>query len=419
MARAPADPDTLTRAEEEALARAKRSVSQRSGSTSGKRTAARKGSSGGRAAGTRRRRTGGRRGAARLESLDLLRGLAVVASVLLVAGTAPATLPPWAAPTPWHGFTAADLVLPVFLVVAGVSLAYADARRERAPTWRRVGRVLRRTLVLVALGLGLSWLADPDLETLRWTGLLQRIGLASLVAWLLTRAPRSWQAAGVLTILVGWWFALERVTVPGAGRGVVAPAANVARWLDTSLVDPRHLVAPTDPLGPTTTLPAALLVVAGVWSGRWLRSRPAGPATAVAMAVAAGWLVVLAVGWAQVTPLNASLWTPPYVLFAAGVALALLAAAYLATDVLPVGRVLTPIRVLGRNPLVAYLVPAAAVAWLSRPDSAGESAWERTWEGFFAPVFGDLGGLALGAGLLAATVWIVTALDRRGWHLRA
>ncbi len=405
--------DTLSRAEEQALARAKRSVaaSGRSRTGSGSRRPA--------ARGTPRRRSGTRgRKADRLAALDLFRGVAVVAGVLVLAGTAPATLPAWARPSPWHGLAAADLVLPAFLVAAGVAMAYADARRSGFPAWRRTGRVLRRTLVLVALGVGLNALATADLTTLRWTGLLQRIALAGLLAWLLTRAPRGWQVAGVVAVLVGWWLVLERLAIPGVGVPVALPAANAARTWDTALVDPVHLAFPTDPLGPTTTVLAAVLVVAGVWLGTWLRTRPTGPATAAAMAVAGGWAVVLGVGWAQVTGLNATLWTPAYVLFTGGACLILLAGVYLATEVLPVGRALRPLHLLGRHPLPAYLLPAAAIAWLSRPDGA-TSAWARTWEGFLAPVFGDLGGVAAGVGLLACSLWLVATLDRRGWHLRA
>lgn len=407
------DPDALTRAEEEALRRARDKVARGGDGATSRRGGGKDASAGARKGGGRRR---GKR-SARLQALDLLRGLAVAATVVLLAGTAPATLPPWAAPSPWHGYAPADLVLPAFLLAAGISLAYADAARARRPAWWRVLRIVRRTVVLVALGLGLSWLADPD--GLRWSGLLQRVGLATLLGWLLTRAPRPWQIGGAVTVLVGWWYVLARVAVPGIGAGRFAPDANVVRWIDGTVVGAEHLVGPTDPLGLATTLPSALLVVAGVWLGSWLRVRPTGPATTAAMTVGGGWLVVLGVGWAQVTPLNATLWTPPYLLFATGVLLLCLAATYLVTEVLPVGRLLRPVLVLGRNPLAGYLLPAAVVAGLSRPGADGRAPWARTWESFFAPVFGDLGGLVLAAGLLAGTVWVVGVLDRRGWRLRA
>lgn len=418
------DTDTLSRAEEEALARAKRAVERRGGKGASGRTGtgpgAKTGRTGrtGKAAG--RRTPGARRPAAptRSATLDVLRGLGVVATVVLLAGTPPSALPPWAAPSAWHGFEPADLVLPLFLLVAGASLAWADARRAGAPTWRRTGRALRRAVVLVALGLALNWLAEP--EPLRWSGLLQRLGLATFLGWLVTRLPRRGQVAVLAAVVGGWGLALERLAAPGVRPGVLRPDENIVAWLDGSLVGAEHLATPTDPLGLATLPAAAAVVVAGRLLGGWLRARRPGPATSTALTVLGGWLVVLGVVWGQVTPLNATLWSPPYLLFASGVALLLAGVAHLAVEVLPGARLLAPVSRLGRNALAAYLLPAALLAAASRPVAGGMSAWTRFVERFAAPVFGqELAHLVLAGVLLAVTWAVVGRLDARGWHLRA
>jgi predicted acyltransferase len=397
--------DARSRAEEQALARARRRVAAR-----------------GRPAPPRA--VGRTPGApARSATLDVLRGVGVVGTVVLLAGTPPAVLPDALAPASWHGYRLGDLVLPLFLVVAGASLALAHAGRTGASAWRWRARLARRTVVLLALGLALSWLADPILAELRWTGPLQRVALASLLGWGLTRLPRWWQVAAVGAVLAGWWWVLLRAPVPGPAGDRFAPDGNLARWVDRSLLGPEHVAAPTDPLGLAATLPAALLVVAGVRLGVWLRGRPPGPATAAALAVAGGWLVVLGVVWAQVTPLNPTLMTPSYVLFATGAVLVATAVAHLAAEVLPAGRavapLVAPLGVLGRNPLVAYVLAAGLVAVAARPGADNTSAWGRLVEEFAAPVFGDLGAVVLAAVLLALVTWVVTRLDRRGRHLRA
>lgn len=414
MASRSADPDTLTRAEEEALARARKAVESGGGKRSG--NGSRRSSSA-----PARKRSGGRKPSQveRLASVDVLRGLAVVVSAVVLAAVAPATVPPWARPSAWHGYALADLVLPAFLLTAGVSLALAEVRHGTLAPWRRGLRVIRRVAVLLALGLGLSWLADPDLETLRWTGLLQRMAAATLLAWLVSLASRRVQIVTIVTVVAGWWFALERVSVPGLGRPAVAPDANLARWVDLEVLGAAHTTGPTDPLGLLTTLPAAVVVLAGVLTGRWLRDRPLGPATAAALALSGAWLSVVAIAAAQVTPLNATLWSPPFVLFATGAALAALAVTYLAVEVLPGQLALGPLQSLGRNALVAYAVVAAPVAFLSRPGTGGTSAWNRAVDGFFGPLFGEWSGVVIGLGLVACALWLTRRLDRLGWTLRA
>lgn len=412
------DPDTLTRAEEEALARARRSLEGSRGKAPAKRGTAKRGT--GKTTATKRK--GGKRTPAlpeRLVSLDLVRGLAVVASALVMAAVAPAEVPPWARPSVWHGYTLADLVLPLFLLTAGASLAHAEVGHARLAPWRRGLRVLRRVVVLVALGLGLAWLADPDLDTLRWTGLLQRVALATLLAWAVSLASRRVQVASIVVVLAGWVYALERVAVPGVGAPTIGPEANLARWVDLQVLGPTHVTSPTDPLGLVTTLPAAVIVLAGILTGRWLRDRPTGPATGAALAVAGAWLAILSIALAQVHPLNATLWTTPYVLFAVGATLALLAFTYLLTEVLSVGRLLWPLRTLGANPLIAYAVVAAPIAALSRPGPAGVRGWDRAVEGFFGPLFGAWSGVVIGLGLVAVALWVTRRLDARGWTLRA
>lgn len=417
MAASRRDTDTLSRAEEEALARAKRAIQGRGGS----------GRSGGGRAAPEERTTGkrtttsrGRRrpvAPARSTTLDVLRGLGVVATVVLLAGTPPSAPPPWARPSAWHGIEVADVVLPLFLVVAGASVAWADPARAGAPGWRRTGRALRRVLVLVGLGLALNWLADP--EPLRWSGLLQRIGLATFLGWLVTRLPRPWQVAATVGVVATWALALERLAAPGVGRGAMRPQENLVAWLDASLLGPQHLVGPTDPLGLATLPAAATLVVGGHLLGSWLRARTAGPATAAALGVAGAWLVVLGVVWAQVTPLNATLATSPFLLFAAGAVLVLAALVHLVTEVLPGARPLAPVARLGRHALVAYLLPATLLALASRPVGGGASAWTRLVERFAVPVFGGLAPVVLAAALLALAWAVVGRLDRRGWQLRA
>ncbi|KAF1888860.1 hypothetical protein Lal_00036902 [Lupinus albus] len=120
----------------------------------------------------------------RLVSLDVFRGLTVGLMILVdeAGGLLPALNH-----SPWNGLTLADLVMPFFLFIVGVSLALAYKKLSSRVVASR--KAILRALKLLALGLFLQGgyfhrLGDltfgVDLKQLRWMGILQRIAIAYL-----------------------------------------------------------------------------------------------------------------------------------------------------------------------------------------------------------------------------------------------
>ena len=149
----------------------------------------------------------------RTRGLDVLRGL-VVGWLLVVVHTPGSGLRGHAR---WFGWDHSDVFFPLFVLVAGMGLALQT--RERV----RCGRLLRRFVVLMVLGLLLNaWLgAGADLSQLRVTGVLQRIALAGLAgAVVVVLVRRHW--AGVLgaalAVALGWGLLLRSASArPRAG----------------------------------------------------------------------------------------------------------------------------------------------------------------------------------------------------------
>ena len=101
----------------------------------------------------------------------------------------------------WHGLTPTDLVFPFFLFAVGNAMAFVMPRFEEkgdAFFWKKV---LRRSLLIYAIGLFLNWWpfvrrqndellvngwtwvnADGKLVGIRLLGVLQRIAICYLVA---------------------------------------------------------------------------------------------------------------------------------------------------------------------------------------------------------------------------------------------
>ena len=185
---------------------------------------------------------------------------------------------------------------------------------------------MRRALLLFALGVLLNaWekyegqpLAQLAGE-LRLPGVLQRIAVVYLaVAVLVIEAGAVTQAVVLAVVLLGYWFLMTLVPVPGYGAGDLSyPDHNFAAWLDRLLLG-RHLGGKTwDGLGPTSTLPAVGSALAGVLTGRLLRSGRPKPEIAGRLFTLGWGAILLGLAWDLWFPINKLLWTSSYVVFTA------------------------------------------------------------------------------------------------------
>ncbi|AWV08159.1 acyltransferase family protein [Marilutibacter maris] len=345
----------------------------------------------------------------RLASVDALRGL-TVAAMLLVNN--PGDWGHVYAPllhAHWHGFTATDLIFPLFLFIVGVSLSLALGRQldKGVASADLLPPVAARAARIVGLGLLLhlcAWWAF-DLEHYRVMGVLQRIGLCYLAAaavalWLPARS----QWVLLLALLAGYAGLL------GWG-GSLAPLDNIASRIDTAVLGV-HLYEYEaiggrghDPEGLVSTLGALATTLLGLRAGDWLRL---GHAKRLPLAA----IVLLAAGaaWATWLPLNKNLWTPSYVLWSGGLACALLALCHWRVDVRggpPLGRAF------GVNAIAAYagsafmLYGLVAAGWLEPLYRHGFADWMTPRFGPYLP--------SLAYALVFVALWwgVVRWLDAR------
>ncbi len=301
---------------------------------------------------------------ARLPALDVFRGLTVAAMILV---NNPGNWGQVYAPlrhAAWHGWTPTDLIFPFFLFIVGVTTTLSlDARRARGATDGELATgIARRGLIIVALGLLVSafpFFPPEHLARIRLPGVLQRIGIAYLVAALVVlHGSRRARIAAAAALLLGYWALLTLVPVPGIGHPTLQPpAATLGAWLDRRLLD-GHLWAATrswDPEGVLSTLPAIASVLLGALAADFLREeRPLAQRVrrlALAGAVAAGVGLI----WGLVFPINKNLWTSSYAVFTAGAAALVLALCFWLIEVRGWRAWTRPFVVFGVNPIVAFV----------------------------------------------------------------
>ena len=299
----------------------------------------------------------------RLGSLDVFRGVTIAAMILVNnAGDWGKTYRPLLH-AEWHGWTPTDLIFPFFLFAVGIAIPYAFAGRlarsggDRGPLHRQI---LRRTAVLFALGLFLSWFPfyTLDWSIARIPGVLQRIALVYLVAALawLHLGPRA-RAVLAVVLLAGYWLAMTLVPVPGHGAGDLSPDGNLAAWVDQRVLGQhtwRKAPGPGDPEGLLSTLPAIASALAGLFAGDWLRSARTQGEKLRGLLVAGGLATVAGLALAPWFPINKNLWTSTYVVFTTGLALLLLAAIYVLVDLKQWHGWARPFAIFGTNAIVAF-----------------------------------------------------------------
>src|SRR5687768_7073845 len=102
----------------------------------------------------------------------------------------------------WHGWTPTDLIFPFFLFIVGITAELS----KKAPRG-----IVRRGSLIILCGLLLNAFPFFRLDTLRFMGVLQRIGIvyiiAALIAW---KASRRTVLVIAAVILLGYWVVLTR-----------------------------------------------------------------------------------------------------------------------------------------------------------------------------------------------------------------
>jgi len=261
----------------------------------------------------------------------------------------------------WHGFTAWDLIFPLFLFIVGVSIPFAMTKRlDRGDSRKELAlHVVKRTLVLYFFGMIMEAGRINALGGLRYTGVLHRIAFCYFFASLIVMNTRiRGQALWAGSLLIIYWLFMTLIPVPGHGAGVFTPEGNLASYIDRLYLPGALRNELYDNEGILSTLPAVATTLLGVLSGHRLRL-PYSQNRKAAGLVSVG-IICLVAGllWNTVFPINKLLWTSSFVLYAGGWSMLLLALFYWLIDVHGCRKWAFPFVVIGLNALTIYIAGA-------------------------------------------------------------
>ncbi|MET0518920.1 MAG: heparan-alpha-glucosaminide N-acetyltransferase domain-containing protein [Burkholderiaceae bacterium] len=335
----------------------------------------------------------------RLLSLDAFRGFTVAAMLLVNNPGDWGHLYGPLEHAHWNGWTFTDWIFPFFVFISGISMTMSLGRRAAQGDDRRrlLAQTARRALTIIAIGLALNLIPSFNLGTLRIPGVLQRLGLCSLLtAPLVLFFGWRQQVVWLLALLLVYSLLMLGLPVPDAAgvwhTGSLQPGEDPGAWLDRWLMS-GHLWVQSktwDPEGLLSTLPAVASQLVGVLVGHWLaygapapagtRAAPRGGPAVLGSGPTNGlpqrepgekamWLMVAGLaglwigqlGDAWLMPINKSLWTPSYVALMGGWACLVFGVFYWLLDAMPlplararVARLARPLVVFGMNALFIF-----------------------------------------------------------------
>ena len=314
----------------------------------------------------------------RIVSLDVFRGVTIAAMILVNDPGSWSHIYPPLEHADWNGWTPTDLIFPFFLFIVGVSLTLSFAARVRRDATRAslAWHVVRRSVLIFAIGLFLNGFPSFDFSTIRIMGVLQRIALCYLAAGLLYlvtfgrtsaaegdargRANIAVIAGIAVMLLVGYWALMTFVPVPGYGAGHLGKDDSLAAYIDRALMR-GHLWSESktwDPEGFLSTLPAIATALIGMLAGEWLRSERTGARKALGLVIAGVALMFAGQLLHPYFPINKNLWTSTFVLFTGGFAILVFALCYWFVDLRGLRKWTTPFLAFGMNAIVAYALAA-------------------------------------------------------------
>ncbi|WP_343615724.1 DUF5009 domain-containing protein [Flavobacterium sp.] len=277
----------------------------------------------------------------------------------------------------WNGITFYDMIFPVFLFVAGVSMPYSFEKKmslagvltpQELPVSEKRKiylSMLRRTGILLVLGFVVNGLLRFDgFDNTRFASVLGRIGLAWFFAGIIyLNFDLKKQFIWFLAILMGYYAAMKWIPVPGFGAGVLTKEGSLESYIDRLFLPGRLHSTVYDPEGIFSTLPAISTALLGVFTGTFLKAKNqfSIKAKLILMTLTAILLIIAGLIWDIDFPINKHLWTSSFVCFVGGFSILFFVFFYVIIDLSGLHKWAFPLILIGSNSILIYIAAEGSV----------------------------------------------------------
>ncbi|MFB3825341.1 MAG: acyltransferase family protein [Bryobacteraceae bacterium] len=302
----------------------------------------------------------------------------------------------------WEGLRFYDVIWPAFMLMVGMSIPFAYARRRLSQSERQIRlNALKRAAILFLLGSLRTSISSNRPELVELSSALQPIALAYLVASFLAGASRKVQI-GVAAGILGAYALLLHLVPPAS----YLQGDNLVRNVDLWVLGRTHAEGWGTVLSAIPTISTTLL---GLLLGQMLMGGRAAREKLKIIALTGAACVALGFALSPAIPVIMKLWTTSYGLASAGWACLEFLLFYAVIDVLGYRKWAFPFVVIGMNALAIYVGQSvvrvhSVVGIFSKPIAAHLGA--------FGPLFA--------ASAVLAVEWLVLYwMYRRKIFLRA
>ncbi len=371
----------------------------------------------------------------RLLSLDILRGITIAGMIMV---NNPGSWGSIYAPLKhavWNGLTPTDLVFPFFMFIMGVSMYISYSKFGFEFTGSTFIKLLRRSLVLFAIGLFLNWfgftcrgmsaLRDSDmnwflrlwdagflhLEKWRIMGVLQRLALVSFGGSLILLIINQKLIPWLIGVILFGYSALMIST-----GSLELSVENLAARVDLAILGDSHMYhisgIALDPEGWISTIPCIAHVLIGVMAGALIMGVKDNHQKIERLGLLGAVILILGFLWDYAMPINKTLWSSSYVLVTCGLASLLLAVLIWLIDVKGYKLWTRFFETFGVNPMAIFVFAGLFANLISNIGFTTEAGKWISLKGYlYADILSPLFGATLGSLVFALMFiffcWIV------------